>query len=293
MPKLKIINANQGLFHRYKNTKLKLTCNANIYFNKQCLENNITPTYTKLKTATSSQAAIKTIQKAQIIRIKEEIKFLYRKKQHLNNELYHTHTSLANTWGNIWEYIHGTIEADLQEIMENKYRTLNKKISKLTQEQITKPKTQQTFYPRVINNTNITFTTDELDLLNKGPKYNLHHKQKNWITKLGLETENAISLLPTEDRNYYRKQVAQKITHLHQQKNNKNSQNIKREQHAMRSIETKLATNHATIAQADKGNTLVILPTTQYQNKINDFIRQNNFQTTNIDPTKNHQKQVR
>jgi hypothetical protein len=71
MQKLKIINANQGQIHRYKNTKLKLlTCNANIYFNKQCLKNNVTPTYAKLKIANLSQAAIKTKQKAQIIRKK-------------------------------------------------------------------------------------------------------------------------------------------------------------------------------------------------------------------------------
>jgi hypothetical protein len=154
---------------------------------------------------------------------------VYYKLYSTNNELYHNHISLANIWGNMWEYtrIHDTIEADLHEIMNNKYQTLNNKISKLTQVQITKPKAQQTFYPRVINNTSITFTTDELNLLNKGPKYNLHHKQRNWITKLGLEAENAISLQPTEDRNYHRKQVAQKIIHLHQQKNDNNNQNKK------------------------------------------------------------------
>jgi hypothetical protein len=61
--------------------------------------------------------------------INEEVKFLYKKKQYLNYELYHTHISLANTWGNIWEYIHNTIEADLHEIMNNKYQTLNNKVS--------------------------------------------------------------------------------------------------------------------------------------------------------------------
>jgi hypothetical protein len=47
------------------------------------------------------------------------------------------------------------------------------------------------------------------------------------------------------------------------------------------------------MARADKGNTLVILPTIQYQNKINDFIRQNKFQTMDTDPTANYQKQIR
>jgi len=34
----KIVNASQGHIHEYENTKSKLySCNANIYFNHQCL----------------------------------------------------------------------------------------------------------------------------------------------------------------------------------------------------------------------------------------------------------------
>jgi len=33
-------------------------------------------------------------------------------------------------------------------------------------------------------------------LLNKGPKYNLGHKNKGWITTLALEAETAVSQLP-------------------------------------------------------------------------------------------------
>jgi hypothetical protein len=40
--------------------------------------------------------------------------------------------------------------------------------------------------------------------LNKGLKYNLHAKQKNWINKLALETETVISLLGVSEQNYVR-----------------------------------------------------------------------------------------
>ena len=36
--------------------------------------------------------------------------------------------------------------------------------------------TNSNFYPRVVNNTNITFSKEELTLLNKELKYNLHFK---------------------------------------------------------------------------------------------------------------------
>jgi hypothetical protein len=47
------------------------------------------------------------------------------------------------------------------------------------------------------------------------------------------------------------------------------------------------------ITRADKENSLVILPTTQYESKIEEFIQKINFQTSMINPTKSFQSQVR
>ena len=71
---------------------------------------------------------------------------------------------------------------------------------------------------------------------------------------------------------------------------NNNSQtkhNTHPETRTIKSIQTKLKNNDAMIARADKGNSLVILRTKQYDTKIQDFIRTNNFQTTKKDPTRN------
>ena len=46
--------------------------------------------------------------------MKEEIKFLYAKKQHLNQQLLHTHLHLANKWQNSWPYIQLSIEEKLE-----------------------------------------------------------------------------------------------------------------------------------------------------------------------------------
>jgi hypothetical protein len=61
----------------------------------------------------------------------------------------------------------------------------------------------------------------------------------------------------------------------------------------MKSMQTKLKEHDATITTADKGNSLVILPTQQYTTKIQNFIDTNNFHTSNTDPTKNFQNQIR
>jgi len=47
---LKTVNASQGHIQEYENTKRKLcSCNANIYFNQQCLQRTLIPNYAKIK----------------------------------------------------------------------------------------------------------------------------------------------------------------------------------------------------------------------------------------------------
>jgi len=47
------------------------------------------------------------------------------------------------------------------------------------------------------------------------------------------------------------------------------------------------------LAVADKGNSIVILPIQQYETKIQNFLHENNFQTSTTDPTKIFQTQIR
>jgi hypothetical protein len=47
------------------------------------------------------------------------------------------------------------------------------------------------------------------------------------------------------------------------------------------------------IARADKGNSIVILPTQQYHSTIQDFLHGNNFITTTRDPTNSFQTEIK
>jgi hypothetical protein len=85
----------------------------------------------------------------------------------LNHQLYRLHISLANTWGRLWPLIQNRIEDSLQETIKFKYKTLDSKLLRLAQQQTTTPKNPTPFFPRVINNTNISFSQSELDLLDK------------------------------------------------------------------------------------------------------------------------------
>jgi hypothetical protein len=134
------------------NTKLKLlNCNANIYFNKTCLDLNLTPKYAQTKIKTHNKILRKHIEdKMHILRIKTEIKFWYTRKGNFNKILYQLHIQNVKQWGN-------------------------------------------------------------MQLLNKGLKYNLHFKRKDWIRTLAFDEDTAIYLLPDKNQSYMRQLVAKNI----------------------------------------------------------------------------------
>jgi hypothetical protein len=65
-------------------------CNTNINFNKTCLEKQLIPKYAeiKIKTVNNNLAAKRTKEKAQLVRIKDEIELLYIQKHKINKNLY-------------------------------------------------------------------------------------------------------------------------------------------------------------------------------------------------------------
>jgi len=157
---------------------------------------------------------------------------------------------------------------------KTKYRTLDNKLSHLTQTQTKTPHKTHTFYPRLINNTNIFFSNGGTALLQKGLKYNLHSKPKNWVQILVLEAKTAITLVPSTEWDLHIKLVADRIDKLQQQ----NPSHIPHpETKLIKSIQAKLQENNATITRADKGNSIVIFCTNDYKNKMEKFIRLENL----------------
>jgi hypothetical protein len=66
-----------------------------------------------MKIPTNNEAAKKT--QTQISRIKNEIKFVYKKKQQVNTQLYHTHILNTKTWQQIWSNIEQSINQKLHK----------------------------------------------------------------------------------------------------------------------------------------------------------------------------------
>jgi len=68
-----------------------MKCCANIYFNRQCCIKKVIPIYANIKIPYTSPATNVTQKKMQTIRLKDEIKFLYKQKEKINNDLYSIH----------------------------------------------------------------------------------------------------------------------------------------------------------------------------------------------------------
>jgi hypothetical protein len=233
-----------------------------MYFNKKCLEKRVTPKYANLKFNHSSPAAKITTRKAKNTQIKDEMTFLYKKKTKLNYSLYKTHLEAAKEWGNMWYPIQRSTCEKLYHEMEVKYKSLDAKINKLAHAQIRKPDNKTESYPRVVNQTNIIFTNEEMTLLNKGLKYNVQQKGKHWLSNLALEAEAAVMRLPVQEQEPIRHMVAHSLQKLCKQFNGKhppNDRNTRNEIKIVNQIRRKLEDSHAIVANADKGNSMIIL----------------------------------
>jgi hypothetical protein len=151
----------------------------------------------------------------------------------------------------------------------------------------------------VINLTDIKFTEHENQLLQKGLKYNLHVQPKQQIKILAIEAETAINLLPVPDQDPVRYLIAKtldKIAH----RTIPNPPDISSKNHkskfdkiTVNKIKEKLKQHNAILTKADKGQSIIIIYNDDYNNKVQDFITNNNFQLASRDPTNTFQKDIK
>ena len=74
---------------KFQNIKIKLLkTRLHIKFNQECITNNIIPRYAFIKINRKSETAMKIKRHAEIMWMKEELKYLYKKKAKLNRDLY-------------------------------------------------------------------------------------------------------------------------------------------------------------------------------------------------------------
>jgi hypothetical protein len=234
---------------------------------------------------------------ATLFRINQEKKFLYIKKQKLNEKLYNLHLKCADRWHNQWYDTLLSIEQKLQQEMDRHYNNLNRKIDALQQRQKKKYNTghnnnqTQYFYRRTVNLTKIKFSNDEMSMLNNGLQHSIAQPLKKYWKNLIVETEQAIKLLDIKMQQPFRIITTKKLKQMLANDRHRNTMQ-KRQTYTIKTINEKLVKGNAILVKADKGKTSVILYSDDYTEKILSFLTDNNFQTLHNNPTDKFQRQL-
>jgi hypothetical protein len=170
-------------------------------------------------------------------------------------QLYQAHINNANILQKTWQNIEQAIEEKLKLEMDKVHKTQQQKIANM-RIKTTETTNNNIIHTRVENYTNTHFTHDEIQLLNKGLKYNLHHKNKKWIETLALEAETAITNLDVSKQNYYRHIVAIEIEQIKKNNQINNNKKTKGEWKQIMNIRRKIDIKKLIITKADKGKNI-------------------------------------
>jgi hypothetical protein len=145
---------------------------------------------------------------------------------------------------------------------EKKLETLHESCSRSTR----KPSDQDhSPFPRTVNLPDITFTDEEQKLLDLGLHFSIQKPTPSTWTNLMAESERAIKLLYDKLQDPLRLTAAKKMKQLYNC--NPYNHTYKRQWHVLKQIRQKITNNSAMITQADKGKTIVILYTHDYNEK--------------------------
>ena len=294
----KIEASQANTVYKYQNIKIQLYKTiAHIKFNNTCIIQKITPKYATVYINPVSKAASTTKKYAEIFRIKQEIKSLYKKKVRLNKSLMKIHLQLLNQiHPAVIDNIVNKIDKYVSDIMRNLKRKQNLKIQKLisTQHPKSPSECKHSFYPCTVNLTNIVFDDNETCLLNKGLNYSIPPTHRQQIFNDIISAESAIKAITDpntqmESRHLINNKFVKTLNTYNDNKYYTQKQiKARTEFKTVQNIKVKLIDNDALITKADKGHTLVIIDRNTYKQKVHKFILENNIETLNNDPTNSY-----
>ncbi|XP_050515797.1 uncharacterized protein LOC126890693 [Diabrotica virgifera virgifera] len=160
------------------------------------------------------------------------------------------------------------------------------------------------FHPRIKNLTDISFTENEIKLLNYGLKYSVPKDLSlHDLESLSIQTDIVIQNLSlslsqrTSTRNSCYRYINKYKNKISSPSNSSASNNslfpdnlsFKQAQShlkTLKSIKLKISSQNLIFSKADKGNCLVILDQDSYNNKVSSFLEENHFTLIPTDPSK-------
>nr|XP_022902557.1 uncharacterized protein LOC111415227 [Onthophagus taurus] len=270
-------NTTSSLIHGLRKIYIKLETTKNhINFINCCIRENIIPNFAKVNCKNIKMSTLNFIHK-KILRVEKRkhfktLNFCYDKLAKINRCLRERLHFLE-----IEEVLNFITTQTLHIKREDKRRkNLKLQILKKNQNTMAKMKTNPTDQPKnnvqFQNLTDINFTEEETNLLNKGYKFSLIPKIN--LPILTVELDNIIRKQPE-----YNKIKNDLIPHIEKAEKNIKKYNLSQIQQwkTLKNIKRKLNENNATFTKADKGAGIVILNKETYINKTEQFMSENHY----------------
>jgi hypothetical protein len=141
-----------------------------------------------------------------------------------------------------------------------------------------------------VNLTKVKFTQKHLNTLNLGFQYAMEKHSKFFLNNLIIEPENAIKHLALPLQTAYRHLAFKKLKQI--QHTTQHNALHKRHKYNLQQIKHTLVTNNLSLVKADKGKTIVIIHNNILQQKIRQYMTDNNIVLLHRDPTDLFQKHL-
>uniref|UniRef100_A0A8D9BBF2 Nicotine oxidoreductase n=1 Tax=Cacopsylla melanoneura TaxID=428564 RepID=A0A8D9BBF2_9HEMI len=273
-----------------------------IWFNNECLRNNITPTYAKVKIKNKSKIALKVKQQSEILWIKYSLQDQHGKVDRLNKDSYKLHLELANTCNTEqFDGLYNIIIDNTEEMTSKKTKTIIKKMNQLRNKynilnqnnHSTECNEEIRFADKLKNLSNVSFTVEEETLLRKGLKFTVEDKKDKYLENILVDSEVILesTVMDQEEKNNMRSMISVKVEDIKNKKifkckNNSNNKVVNR-------LKRKIDENDLILTKADKGYTTIVMKKEEYNCKIEEFISENNYKELNKDPTEIYQKEIK
>jgi hypothetical protein len=267
----------------------------NIFFNTECVRLDVIPNYVNVKINSQSVSAKTTLEKAKMMWVSNEIKFWYQRRDVLSFYIFILHTQLVSKLHFCeWSFIDNKCRDDCFRMLQKKSSTQNKKLENLVRKQkgiqnkVKVPSIKKKVQSKVVNLSGIDFTRDEESLLGYGLKYS---NPSNNIKKLKLLAANIDKCDEIRnDRSIFNNCADIIVEEMNKTKPNYGNQ---KDLKLKKSITEKVEQNNLIVTNSDKGSATVILRKDDYVEKVDDFIKTDEFKMLNKDPTKQFSVAIR
>ena len=272
--------------------KIRIILNK-IWFNKECLRNNIVPKYARVKINNKNNVAQKVKITSEILWVKTEIKALYGQLNKLNRDVYNKYWELREQYSfiEIEEILYTFGVEYINRKVEKRKNVIKKKLERLINDNNQchgNKNIKMRYAERVVNISGVEFNKEETEILGKGLKFAIRKRINK--EEILIQCESIIGRMKEEE---HKKRIRYEISNIVENMDMNKVKNRNKINAKVKILKDKIKEKELIITKADKGNTTVIMRKDEYIKKTEEFINNGPYEAIKHDYTSRNQAQVK